>query len=59
MYCIPRSSESHVDVSVPVISVDADSVDVLIVVSVVDAIDVPITMTLFTQRDRERSKTQR
>lgn len=34
------------DVSVPVISVDADSVDVLIVVSALDAIDVPITMTL-------------
>lgn len=54
VYCIlyivyvPRSSESHVDVSVPVTfvaNVDADSVDVLIVVSAVDAIDDPITIT--------------
>lgn len=44
----PRSSESHVDVSVPVTfvaNVDADSVDVLIVVSAVDAIEDPITIT--------------
>lgn len=44
----PKSSESHVDVSVPVTfvaNVDADSVDVLIVVSAVDAIDDPITIT--------------
>lgn len=45
---VPRSSESHVDVSVPVTfvaKVDADSVDVLMVVSAVDAIDDPITIT--------------
>lgn len=45
---LPKSSESHVDVSVPVTfvaNVDADSVDVLIVVSAVDATDVPITIT--------------
>lgn len=46
----PKSSESQVDVSVPVTfvaSVDADSVDVLIVVSAVDVTDVPITITFF------------
>lgn len=46
---LPKSSESHVsDVSVPVIfvaKVEADSVDVLIVVSAFDVIDVPITIT--------------
>lgn len=46
---IPKSSESQVDVSVPVTlvaNVDADSVDVLIVVSAFDdATDVPITIT--------------
>lgn len=45
---VPKSSESQVDVSVPVMfvaNVDADSVDVLIVVSAVDAIDDPITIT--------------
>lgn len=44
----PKSSESQVDVSVPVTfvaNVEADSVDVLIVVSAVDATDVPITIT--------------
>lgn len=45
----PKSSESQVDVSVPVTfvaNVDADSVDVLIVVSAVDdAIDELITIT--------------
>lgn len=48
---VPKSSESQVDVSVPVTfvaNVDADSVDVLIVVSAFDdAIDVPITITCF------------
>lgn len=38
----------------PVISVDADSVDVLIVVSALDAIDVPITMTLIEQDIRTK-----
>lgn len=50
---LPKSSESQVsDVSVPVTfvaNVDADSVDVLIVVSAVDADDAPITIT-FTGR---------
>lgn len=45
MISIPKSSESHVDVSVPVINVDADSVDVFIVVSAFDVTDVPITIT--------------
>lgn len=46
---LPKSSESHVsDVSVPVTfvaKVDADSVDVLIVVSAFEALDVPIKVT--------------
>lgn len=52
---VPRSSESHVDVSVPVTfvaNVDADSVDVLIVVSAVDAIDDPITITFCGWREK-------
>ena len=46
---LPRSNESHVsDVSVAVTfvtKVDADSVEVLIVVSDVDVVDDPITTT--------------
>lgn len=51
----PKSSESQVDVSVPVTfvaNVEADSVDVLIVVSAVDATDVPITIT-FKQKSHK------
>lgn len=50
----PKSSESQVsDVSVPVTfvaNVDADSVDVLIVVSAVDADDAPITITFMERK---------
>lgn len=49
---IPKSSESHVEVSVPVIRVDADSVDVFIVVSALDATDVPITITLGSNKHK-------
>lgn len=48
--CVPKSSESQVEVSVPVTlvaNVDADSVDVLIVVSAVEATELPITITCF------------
>lgn len=57
---LPKSSESQVsDVSVPVTfvaNVDADSVDVLIVVSAVDADDAPITITFVQKENSEANK---
>lgn len=60
VFFLPKSSESHVsDVSVPVTfvaNVDADSVDVLIVVSAVEADDAPITITFHARFGSENRK---
>lgn len=57
---LPKSRESHVsDVSVPVTlvaNVDADSVDVLIVVSTFDMTDVPITIACTSHEPEKQRK---
>lgn len=57
---LPKSKESQVsDVSVCVtfvIIVDAESVDVLIIVSLVEAVKEPITTTLIFKRNKQTDK---